>query len=344
MDGEGEKLWCQSGGILMRIFVTRKIPGNHLEKLKKAGYEVEVSEHDRILTESELVEKVKGIDGIISMVTDRIDGDLMDAAGPQLKIVSNYAVGFDNVDIQAATDRGIVVTNTPSEEVNESVAEHTWSLILALANRIVEADEFVRKGKYHGWEPDLFLGVNLIGKTLGIIGLGRIGTMVARRAQGWKMKVIYYKRTRDLDCEKKMGVFYCPLDELLTKSDFVTLHVPLTEETRHMVNKDFLAKMKKGSYLVNTARGAVVNEADLVESLKSGHLAGAALDVFENEKNISKEFLEMTNTITTPHIASATYEAREKMGEMTTDAIIDVLSAKKPESLVNSEVWEKRRK
>lgn len=328
----------------MKVFITRKIPGDHLKKLKKAGYEVEVSEYDRILTESELVEKVKAVDGIISMVTDRVDGDLMDAAGPQLKIISNYAVGFDNVDVGAATDRGIVVTNAPSEEVNESVAEHTWSLILALANRIVEADEFVRQGKYHGWEPGLFLGTNLIGKTLGIIGLGRIGTMVARRAQGWKMKVLYYKRTRDLKCEKEMGVLYCPLDEVLEKSDFVTLHVPLTDDTRHMVNRQFLDKMKKGSYLVNTARGAVIKEEDLVEALKSGHLAGAALDVFEDEKNISPEFLKMGNTITTPHIASATVGARNKMGEMAVGAALAVLSGRKPDSLVNAEVWEKRRK
>src|SRR3989344_3084339 len=180
----------------MKIFVTRKIPGDHLEKLKKAGYEVEVSEHDRILTDSALVEKVKGIDGLISMVTDRVDGDLLDAVGPGLKIISNYAGGFDNMDVGAATDLGIVVANTPSETVNESVAEHTWSLILALANRIVEADEFMRQGKFRGWEPDLFLGTNLIGKTLGIIGLGRIGTMVARRAFGGEKKGIYFKKTR----------------------------------------------------------------------------------------------------------------------------------------------------
>ena len=328
----------------MKIFVTRKIPGNHLEQLVKAGYEVEISAHDRILTESELVEKVKGVDGLISMVTDRVDGDLMDAVGPQLKIISNYAVGFDNIDIRAATDRGIVVTNTPSETVNESVAEHTWSLILALANRIVEADEFMRQGKFRGWEPDLFLGTNLIGKTLGIIGLGRIGTMVARRALGWKMKVIYYKRTRDPSCEREMGVLYCPLDDVLKRSDFITLHVPLTEETRGMINKGALSKMKKGSYLVNTARGKIVNEKDLINVLKSGHLAGAALDVFEDEKNISQELLKLPNTITTPHIGSATHEAREKMGEMAAAAIVAALSGKKPKTIVNEKVWEKRRK
>lgn len=328
----------------MKVFVTRKIPGEHLEKLKKEGYEVAVSKVDRILSAEELVEQVRGVDAIISMVTERIDGDLMDAAGPGLKVISNYAVGFDNVDVTAATDRGIIVTNTPSEEVNESVAEHTWSLILALANRIVEADEFVRRGHFRGWEPDLFLGTNLIGKTLGVIGLGRIGTMVARRAQGWKMKVIYYKRTRDPSCEREMGVLYCPLDDVLKRSDFITLHVPLTEETRGMINKGALSKMKKGSYLVNTARGKIVNEKDLINVLKSGHLAGAALDVFEDEKNISQELLKLPNTITTPHIGSATHEAREKMGEMVAAAIVAALSGKKPKTIVNEKVWEKRRK
>lgn len=344
MDPESKKFGYKCRGVLkMKVFVTRKIPGNYLENLKKAGHEVEVSETDRALTDIELVERVKGADAIISMVTERIDGDLMDAAGPGLKIISNYAVGFDNIDVSAATDRGILIVNAPSEEVNESVAEHTWSLILALANRIVEADEFVRQGHFKGWEPGLFLGTNLIGKTLGIVGLGRIGTMVARRAQGWKMQVVYYKRTRDLTCEKEMGISYCPLDEVLRKSDFLSLHIPLTDETTHFINSQTLAKMKKGSYLINTARGKVVNEKDLIASLKSGHLAGAALDVFEDEKNVNKVLLKMPNTITTPHIASATNEARNKMGEMATKAIIEVFSGKKPETLVNKEVWERRR-
>lgn len=327
----------------MKVFVTRKIPGNHLEKLEKLGYEVSVSEFDRALTGEELVERVKGVDAIISMVTERVDGDLMDVAGPQLKIIANYAVGFDNIDVGSATDRGIVVTNTPSDEVNESVAEHTWSLILALANRIVEADEFVRQGHFRGWEPDLFLGTNLIGKTLGIIGLGRIGTMVARRAQGWKMQIVYFKRTRDLTCEKEMGILYCPLEDVLKKSDFLTLHVPLTEETRYMINKETLAKMKKGAYLINTARGKIVNEKHLIDALKSEQLAGAALDVFDDENDVSSELLKMSNTITTPHIGSATHQAREKMGEMAIEAIIEALSGKKPKTIVNEEVWERRR-
>lgn len=327
----------------MKIFVTRQIPGNALDELK-SGHEVTVSEFDRPLSGEELVEKVKGVDAIISLLTDRIDGDLIDAAGPQLKIVSNYAVGFDNVNIKAATDRGVVVTNTPSEEVNEAVAEHAWALMLSLARRVVEADEATRRGSYKGWEPDIFLGPSLIGKTLGIIGLGRIGSMVARRAKGFNMTVLYTKREPDPKAEAELGVKFASIDDLLAKSDFVTLHVPLTDETRHMINKESLAKMKKASYLVNTSRGSVVNEKDLVEYLRNGTLAGAGLDVFDNEPNIDPELIGMENVILTPHIASATHEARNKMGQQAVAAVLAVASGQKPENLVNPAVWEKRRK
>lgn len=329
---------------MAKIFVTRKIPGDHVEKLKVNGNEVLVSEFSRALTPEELVEKVKGMDAILCLLTDKIDGDLIDAAGPQLKIISNYAVGFDNINIKDATDRGVLITNTPSEEVDEAVAEHTWALISGLARRIVEADEATRRGMYRGWEPDIFLGTSLIGKTLGIIGLGGIGTMVARRAVGYRMNVVYNKHTRDTECEEKLGVRYCDVDSLLGESDVVTLHIPLNDETRHMINSETLAKMKKGAFLINTARGPVVNERDLIESLRSGHLGGAALDVFDNEPNIEPELIGMPNVITTPHIASATHEARNKMGEMAVSSILDALSNKQPQSLVNAEVWEKRRK
>ena len=329
---------------MAKVFVTRKIPGEHLEKLKSAGHEVEVSAFDRPLTPEELVEKVKGIDVLLSLLTDKVDGDLMDAAGPQLKIISNYAVGFDNVDVAAATDRGIVVTNTPSDEVNEAVAEHTWALILSLTRRIVEADEATRRGAYKGWEPDIFLGTNLIGKILGIIGLGKIGSMVARRAVGYNMTVLYNKHTPDPEAEKELGIRYATLDELLATSDVVTLHVPLTEETRHMINKNSLGKMKKGAFLINTARGPVVDEHDLVDAIRSGHLAGVGLDVFDNEPDINPELVGMENVVLTPHIASATKEAREKMSEQAVNAILDALDGKKPENLVNEEVWGKRRK
>jgi len=328
----------------MKIFVTRKTPGKALEKLTASEHEVVISKFDRPLKEEELVEKVRDVDALLTLLTDRVDGELMDTAGPQLKIISNYAVGYDNVDMKEATDRGIVVTNTPSTEVNEAVAEHTWALILSLARRIVEADEATRRGGYKGWEPGIFLGTGLLGKTLGIVGLGRIGSMVARRAKGYNMTVLYNKRSRDEEAEKELGATFVELDELFAKSDFVTLHVPLTEETRHMINKESLAKMKKRSYLINTARGPVVNEKDLAEALRSGQLSGAALDVFDNEPDINPELIGMENIVLTPHIASATWEAREKMGEQAVNAILDTFQGKKPENLVNEEVWGKRRK
>lgn len=323
----------------MKIFVTRQIPGDFLDKLKINGNEVIVSEYNRPLTYDELLTKSKGADAIMSLLSDKIDANFMDSCGPQLKIISNYAVGFDNIDIAAATDRGILVTNTPSEEVDEAVAEHTWALMTALTRRIVEADEATRHGAYRGWEPDMFLGTSLIGKTLGIIGLGGIGTMVARRAVGYKMNVVYFKRTRNMACEVDMGVKYCDLDALLAESDVVSIHTPLNTDTRRMIDKYALAKMKKGSFLVNTARGAIINERDLVEALRSGQIAGAALDVFEDDPNITPELYDMPNVITTPHIASATWEARNKMGEQSVTAILDVLAGTKPQNLVDETVW-----
>ena len=328
----------------MKIFVTRKIPGSALDSLKGTNHEVEISEFDRVLTREELLEKVKGVDGLLCLLTDKIDEEVMQAAGTGLKAISNYAVGFDNVDVSAATKRGIVVTNTPSDEVNEAVAEHTWALILSLARRIVEADEATRRGAYKGWEPDIFLGTGLLGKTLGIVGLGRIGSMVARRSKGYNMRVLYHKRTKDPQAESELGVEFAELDILLATSDVVTLHVPLTDETRHMINKETFAKMKKGAYLINTARGSIVDEHDLVDALKEGRLAGAALDVFDNEPNIDPELVGMENVILTPHIASATWDAREKMGQQAVSGILDTLGGNKPQNLINEEVWENRRK
>ncbi|MBI3396868.1 D-glycerate dehydrogenase [Candidatus Woesebacteria bacterium] len=328
----------------MKIFVTRQIPGDHIDKLKQQGHDVVVSEFDRPLTSEELVVKVKGLDGLLCLLTDKIDGDLMDAAGPGLKIISNYAVGFDNIDIEAANKRGILITNTPSEEVNEAVAEHTWALILALTRRLFEASESVKKGAYSGWEPDIFLGSSLSGKTLGVVGLGRIGTLVAKRAQGFNVNVLYNKHAPDPEAEKEFNVKFANLDELLSKSDFVSIHVPLTEETRHMFNSQTLAKMKQGSYLINTARGPIVDEHALAESLMEGHLRGAGLDVFDNEPNINPELINMPNVILTPHIASATWEARNKMGEQAVQAIIDTLADQKPENLVDDKIWNNRRK
>lgn len=327
---------------MAKVFVTRKIPGTAFSKLKET-HEVAVSPFDRPLTPQEIIEMGKGADAILTLLTDKWTGDLMDQMGESLKVISNYAVGFDNIDVKAATERGIVVTNTPSDEVNESVAEFAWGLILALSRRIVEGDEYARKGAYKGWEPDIFLGRTVHGKTLGIVGLGRIGSMVARRAKGFGVKVLYNTRSRDEEAEKELGVEYRELSELLAESDYVTLHVPLTPETRHLINNETLAKMKPTAFLVNTARGPVVDEHALADALRAGKIAGAALDVHENEPQMNPELMQMENAILTPHIASATVEVREKMTEQAVDAILKVLAGEKPENLVNEEVWEKRR-
>lgn len=328
---------------MAKIFVTRKIPGGHLEKLKAAGHEVMVSPHDRPLTREELLQAAVGTEALLCLLTDKIDSQVMDTAGRGLKVISSYAVGFDNIDVAAATERGIVVCNTPSDEVNEAVAEHTWALILGLTRRIVEADEATKRGAYKGWEPEIFLGKSLIGKTLGIVGLGRIGGMVARRAAGFGMTLLYTERTPNPQKEKEVGAKYVTLADLFATSDVVSLHVPLTSETKHLLNKETIAKMKQGAYLVNTARGGVVDEHALAEALRTGHLAGAALDVYEEEPNINPELIGMENVILTPHIASATFEAREKMGEQAVGAILAVFAGQKPENLLNQEVWDKRR-
>ncbi|EKD62515.1 MAG: Glyoxylate reductase [uncultured bacterium] len=329
---------------MAKIFVTRKIPGSALDKLKGSGNEVVVSEFDRPLTSEELLESARGFDALLCLLTDRIDGEVLDALGPQLKIVSNYAVGFDNIKVEEATERGVLVTNTPSEVINESVSEFAWTLMLALAKRVVEADESTRRGAYKGWEPSTFLGVNMVGKTLGILGMGRIGGLTARRALGWNMKVLYYKRSRDEAAEKELEVEYADLDRLYQESDFISVHVPLTDETRHMINKIAFDKMKKGVIVVNTARGPIIDEGDLVRAIREGKVGGAGLDVFDNEPNINPELINMENVILTPHIASATNEAREEYGNLAVNAILDALTGKKPQNLVNEEVWERRKK
>ena len=340
--------WGKSGRSLrkrtMKIFVTRKIPGSALARLFSSDHEVNVSEFDRPITSDELLAMAKGTDALLCLLTDKIDGEVMDAIGPQLKLIANYAVGFDNIQVDEATARGILVTNTPSDVINESVSEFAWTLILALAKRVVEADESTRRGAYKGWEPATFMGVNMGGKTLGIVGLGRIGSMTAKRAVGWNMRVLYNKRSRDPEVEKELGIEFADLDKLYAQSDFISIHVPLTDETRHMVNKGAFDKMKKGVVVVNTARGPIIDEMDLVSAIRDGKVGGAGLDVFDNEPNINPELVAMENVILTPHIASATVEAREEYGNLAVDAILDALSGKKPQNLVDDKVWENRRK
>ena len=329
---------------MAKIFVSRKFPGTHLERLQNSGNEVYICEHDRPLSAEEFLERAKGMDAVLSFLTDKIDGEVIDAVGPQMKIFSNYAVGFDNIVVKDATDRNVLIANTPCDEVNEAVAEHAVTLMLSLARRIVEADESTKRGSYRGWEPNIFLGHALRGKTLGIIGLGRIGTMAAKRVKGFDMRVLYNKRSPDPEAEREFGIEFADLDKLYGESDFISIHVPLTEETRGMVGRDAIAKMKHGVIIVNTARGPIVDEHALVDGLREGKVGGAGLDVFETEPNINPELIGMENVILTPHIASATFEARDKMGQLAVDAILKTLSGEIPENLVNPEVWDKRRK
>ena len=319
------------------VYVTRTFADSGIQALKKKGYRVEIYDKDQIIPRKELLKNSKGCDALLSLLTDKIDEEVLDAAGPQLKIVANYAVGFDNVDLAAAKKRNIVVTNTPSDEVNEAVAEHTFALMISLARRIPEADVFSKAKKYVGWSPTHFMGPILAGKTLGIIGAGRIGASTARRGiKGFGMKLVYSDMKANPELEQELGAKRMTMEKLLATADFISLHVPLLPSTRHLISTSEFALMKKTAYLVNTARGPVVDEKALIRALKTKRIAGAALDVFECEPAIdcdltdALELKNFSNVILTPHIASATIEAREAMSMAAAQNIIAVLSGNAP--------------
>ncbi len=313
-----------------KVFITRLIPEIGTKLLKEAGFDVEVSDFDGVLPREQLLQKVKGADAILSLLTDKMDGELFDATGPQLKIVANYAVGYDNIDVKAATERKIIVTNTP-EVLTESVAEHAIALIFAIARRIVESDQYMRDGKYVGWAPMLFLGNGLVGKTLGLVGMGRIGAEVAKRmCEGFEMRILYYDRARSEELEKQYKIEYADLETLLKNSDFVSIHLPMTPETKHLIGEAQFKMMKKTAYLINTARGPIVDENALVAALKNGDIKGVALDVYEQEPRMAPGLAELPNTVLTPHTASATEETRAAMSELAAKNIVAVLKGQKP--------------
>jgi glyoxylate reductase len=325
-----------------KVFVTRKILEEGLNMLRER-YDVEVSDYDGVIPREMLLKKVKGADALVSLLTDNIDAEVMDAAGPNLKIIANYAVGYNNIDVEEATKRGIMVTNTPGV-LTETTADFAWTLLMAIARRIVEADKFVREGKFRGWEPMLLLGTDVFGATLGIVGFGRIGQAMARRALGFNMRVLYYDNSRvDEQLEKELKATFVDLPTLLKESDFVTLHVPLTKQTHHLIGEKELKMMRKDAYLINTARGPVVDEKALVKALKEGWIKGAALDVFENEPEIEPELLKLDNVVLAPHIASASYATRSKMSVMVAENIIKALNGEVPPNLVNPEVLQKKK-
>ncbi len=327
----------------MKIFVTRPIPQAGLDLLRNAYPEFKMNPEDRVLERHELLAAVKGLDGLLALLTDLIDGELLDAAGPQLKIVANHAVGFDNVDLKAATARGVLITNTPGV-LTDATADHAWALLFAVARRIPESEQFLRAGKFQGWGPLMFLGGDVTGRTLGVVGAGRIGHHMALRSRGFNMRVLYADELVNAVLEKEIGARKVSFDELLRESDFVSLHVPLLPSTRHLINAASLRQMKPSAYLINTSRGPVVDEAALAEALRERVIAGAALDVFENEPAVHPGLLDLQNLVLTPHTASATIATRSNMATMAAKNLLAGLRGKRPQNLVNEEVWGKQRR
>jgi len=321
-----------------KVYVTRQLFDEALEILRKYA-EVDVFEGvDNAAPRDLILSKVEDLEGLLCLLTDKIDSEIIEA-GTRLKVISNYAVGFNNIDVDTATKHGIYVAYTPGI-LTETTADCTWALLLSIARRIAEADRYVRSGNWmHAWGPRMFLGSDIHGKTLGIIGLGRIGSAVARRAKGFNMNIIYYDIMRREDLEDELGVAFKEFDEVLSEADFVTIHVPLTEETHHMIGRRELSMMKRTAYLVNTSRGPVIDEEELYNALKERIIAGAALDVYEQEPiDPRSPLLGLDNIVLVPHIASASIETRTKMAVVAANNLVSVLRGEEPPNLVNPEV------
>jgi len=322
-----------------KVIVTRKIPAAGIDILQKY-LDVFINPHDAPMEKDELMRVIRDKQGIVCLLTDSIDKDVIDAA-PDLKVIANYAVGYDNIDIETATRRKICVTNTP-DVLTETTADLTWALMLSVSRRIAEADGYVRDGLFRGWEPMLLLGDDIYGKTLGIIGLGRIGQAVARRALGFNMQVLYYEPRRlSADIENACQAEYRSLPALLQDSDFVSIHVPLTDATRHLIGREELTIMKKSAYLINVSRGAVIDEKALAQALKNNDIAGCGLDVYEREPAVESELISLTNTVLVPHIGSASRQTREKMACIAAENIIAMLvHHKKPPHIINPSAYQ----
>lgn len=322
---------------MSKIFITRQIPEIGINILREKGYDVTIGENKTPPTEEELINEIKdkNYDVVVTLLTDKINNRVFDAS-PSTKLFANYAIGYDNIDVEEATRRGVYVTNTPGDYVG-GIAEHTIGLILALMAKLVPADTFVRQGKYSGWDPMIFIGDKLEGKTVAIIGTGRIGEQVARKLYGgFGVKIVYFDTKRNEKIEKECNaLFVDSIDEALSISDVISIHVPLLDSTHHLINKDNLKKMKPSAYLINTSRGAVIDEAALVEALKSGQIRGAALDVYEFEPKLASGLIELQNTILSPHIASAQTESREDMSMIMAQNVVDYIEGRIPRNKVN---------
>ncbi len=321
---------------MAKIFVTRRIPKAGMDLLTASGHQISFWDKDTIIPRKDLLKKVKGADAVLALLTEKVDAELLDAVGPQLKVVANLAVGYDNLDLALLASRGIKAANTPGV-LTEAVAEHAFALMMAVVRRIPESERYLRAGKYMGWGPLLFLGPQLEGKTFGIIGLGRIGVSVARKAaKGMGMKVMYNDMQRNEEFEKEFNAGYATVDGILKNADVVSIHVPLLPTTRHLIDEKRLAMMKPTAYLINTSRGPIVDEKALVAALKKKRLAGAGLDVFEFEPKLTPGLAKLENVVITPHTASSTFEARDAMARLAAQAILDVLAGKTPKNLIAS--------
>jgi len=322
---------------MSKIFITSQYPGESVKRLsKKHDVDVVVYPKSTLPTHEELLEHAKDSVALITTVSDIVDKNLIDQS-PDLKIVSNAGVGYENVDIPYATEKGIYVTNTPNV-LTETTADLAWALMFSVARRIIEADEYVREGKFTCWHPSLLLGMNVHEKTLGIYGMGRIGNAVARRAKGFSMRVIYHNRSKNENAEAETVAEYVDFETLLKESDFVVITAPLTDDTRGRFGQEEFQKMKSTSIIVNVGRGAIIKEAELASALKDGQIWGAGLDVFENEPEVNNELLKLKNTVLVPHIGSASIQTREKMIDMAVTSVELALGGEVPKHLVNPEV------
>jgi glyoxylate reductase len=319
-----------------KVFLTRKLPPKAMQRLFEYT-ELEFNKEDRVLSKKEIMEGVQEKDAMLCLLTDTIDGEIMDA-NPNLKIIANYAVGFNNIDVDAATQRNIPITNTPGA-LTETSADMAFTLLMATARRVVEGDKFIRTGKWTGWGPLQFLGSDIYGATLGIIGLGRIGKAVVKRAKGFDMKVIYWNRTRlSENEEQELGLIYASFEEVLKQSDYVSLNVAYNKHTFHLMSDNEFDLMKETAIVINTARGPVIDEKALVRALQAKKIAGAGLDVFEEEPKVAPELLKMENCVLLPHLASATIETRTKMAMIAIDNLLAKFDGKELPNLVNKEV------
>ena len=324
----------------MRILITGRLPHEVIFPLEDK-FQLEMNHEDRPMDRLKLLQSIGDKAGLLPMITDRIDEEVLDMA-PRLRMIANFGVGYNNVDVKAATSRGIMVSNTPGV-LTDTTAELAFALILAVSRRVAEGDRMVREGRFQFWAPMLFLGREVTGKTLGIVGLGKIGKTVARIAGSFHMRILYYNRHQlDAAEERELAVEYAYLETLLMESDIVSLHVPLTEETKHLIGENELAHMKTKAYLINTSRGPVIDEEALVSALRDGKIGGAGLDVYEHEPALSPGLDELDNVILLPHVGSGTHETRFRMGSLAVENLIAGLSDKVPPSLVNPEVLSHR--